>query len=382
MYIRGMRCEKNMKKKRLKYLDFIRGIAVLLVIYGHLIDVGTWATTIPDVINEANNINLPLIPSDTQNLWKFGLFLLNSASVQTAIVGVFFFFFLTGCLIPDSLERTPNPIVFLINRFFRIFPTLWVCMLCLCVTVYWLQGVVFTPARIIATLTMLYKVMAIPTISGVLWTLSIELFFYVLCAIIHKFTYKRIYFILIVTLSLVILGPFENYYLDGIITNLKWITIILCGGTFNLVKHDGWNNAKAAFHMLGVICLSFICFNIYAYRFGDNTTYIHMSTWIFAFTVFFTVLYFYTICPKWFDSKWLIPLYKLAELGFPIYLLHVAVGFPIMYSLRTLGVMPLMLPFIGAGISILIAKIISIVVEKPSINLAKRIADMIVRGEN
>ena len=40
----------NRMKSRYQYLDFIRGIAVLLVMYGHLISVGTGALEIPETI--------------------------------------------------------------------------------------------------------------------------------------------------------------------------------------------------------------------------------------------------------------------------------------------------------------------------------------------
>jgi len=367
---------QNTTKKRYRYLDFIRGIAVFLVLYGHLVGTGTWASTIPDVINDLNNVNLPIIGSNTQNLYWFSSFLYTSGSVETAVVGVFLFFLLTGCLIPDSLERYPNPVAFLINRFFRIFPTFWVCMIVLCIVVYTFQGITFSITRIIATMTMMYKILSIPVISGVLWTLSIELFFYVLCAIVRKFTFKKIYLILLVTLILIYFCPSGNYHIDGIVTDLKWISIVLCGVTFNLVQREfKVGNVSAAFHMMFVTILSFICFNVYAHTFGDGTTYPLLSTWLFAFAFFYFTVFFNSCMPDVFDKKVFDPLYKLAELCFPIYLIHVAVGLTIMYQLRLMGWAPALLPFIGAAISILLAKLISWAVEKPSLYLSKKIVN-------
>lgn len=359
-------------KKRLRYLDFIRGIAVFLVLYGHLVDVSTYAPSIPDVINEINNVNLPMIGVDTHKLYLFSSFLFNSASIQTAVVGVFLFFLLTGCLIPDSLERYPNPLSFLLNRFLRIFPTFWACLIVLCIVVYAFQGISFSMTRIIATMAMMHKMLGIPTISGVLWTLSIELFFYVLCAIVRKFTFRNIYFILLVTLVMIYLCPSGNYHLDGIITDLKWVSIILCGVTFNLVQREfKAGNVKAIFHMIFVIIISFTCFNVYVHTFGDDTTYPHMSTWIFAFAIFYFAVFINSCMPEFFDKKIFLPLYKIAELCFPIYILHVAVGLSIMYQLRIMGLAPILLPFIGAAISIFLAQCISWIIEKPSMHLSK-----------
>lgn len=367
------------KKKRLRYLDFVRGVAVLLVMYGHLVDVCTYAPTVPDVINEINNINLPIIPPDTHGLWHLSTFLLYSGGVQTAVMGVFLFFLLTGCLIPDSLDRYSNPVAFLVNRFLRIFPTLWVCMIVLCISVYFFQGISFPWIRILATLTMTSKTLMIPVISGVLWTLSIELFFYVLCAIIRKFTLKRVYIVLISTIIMVYLCPSGNYYIDGVVTDLKWISIILCGVTFNLVQREfKAGNRKGVYHMAVIMLLSFICFHVYAHSFGDDTTYPRLSTWIFAFSIFYAAMFFNWCVPELFEKKLFIPLYKLAELCFPIYLIHVAVGIPIMYKLHMGGWPSGALPFVGGGVSVALAWLVNRIVENPSLTLSRYVVNHIM----
>lgn len=42
---------EGMASDRLRYLDFLRGIAVILVMARHFIDVATWGTEIPGVIH-------------------------------------------------------------------------------------------------------------------------------------------------------------------------------------------------------------------------------------------------------------------------------------------------------------------------------------------
>ena len=87
-----------MASDRLRYLDFLRGIAVMLVMAGHFIDVATWATEIPGVIHPSNIGMLPITPTDTQNYWRTSVFLVESGGVQNAIVGVVFFFHLNRML--------------------------------------------------------------------------------------------------------------------------------------------------------------------------------------------------------------------------------------------------------------------------------------------
>lgn len=363
-------------QKRYKYLDFVRGVAVLLVLYGHLVCVGTWALEIPETINEINNVNLPIIPSEYQGLWKFDSFLISSAATQSAIVGVFLFFLLTGYLIPDSLEKYSSPIRFLINRFYRIFPTLWICEFILCIVLYISQGISFSWSRILATMFMMNKILKITTISSVLWTLSIELFFYILCAVLQKFSIVKIYAILFITYILISIGPSKNYYMDGIVTNMKWISIVLCSVTFRLAEkeHEIGNNHLVK-HILFVPVISFVCFNLYANNFGDDSTYFHLGTYILAFSIFFGAVSLNKYAPNIFDNLLLKPVYKLAEICLPLYLTHVAVGLPLMYQLKMWGFFPSLIPFIAAGISIFLAQVINWCMEKPCKKMEKVCAD-------
>ena len=61
---------EGMASDRLRYLDFLRGIAVILVMARHFIDVATWGTEIPGVIHPSNIGMLPITPTDTQNYWR------------------------------------------------------------------------------------------------------------------------------------------------------------------------------------------------------------------------------------------------------------------------------------------------------------------------
>lgn len=228
---------KGMVSERLRYLDFLRGIAVILVMAGHFIDVATWGTEIPGVIHPNNIGMLPITPTDTQQYWRTSVFLVDSGGVQNAIVGVVFFFILTGCFIPDSLNHYGRK-KFLINRFFRIFPTLWVCMIIDGIVVYILQGIQFSINTWLLTMCGLWKVFNVAPVSGVLWTLDIELFFYLFCTAIGKFSLRRVYFMYIGIIIAVLMLPSDNYWICLIAGNLKWMSLILVGVCFNLVQKN------------------------------------------------------------------------------------------------------------------------------------------------
>ncbi|GAA2082626.1 acyltransferase family protein [Actinomadura alba] len=101
--------------------------------------------------------------------------------------GVLVFFLISGYIVPASLERHGRVRDFWIGRFFRIYPLLTV--VCFVGIVPYLLGVrglrldleEHDPViAILAHVTMLQDVLAVPNTINVLWTLSYEMAFYLL----------------------------------------------------------------------------------------------------------------------------------------------------------------------------------------------------------
>ncbi|GAA2452348.1 acyltransferase [Actinomadura vinacea] len=103
-------------------------------------------------------------------------------------VGVLLFFLVSGYIIPASLERTGSLRRFWISRLFRIYPLLIAVL-----TATLLLGVTgLSPLRqglgesseplgaVLAHLTMMQDLLAVPSALNVLWTLSYEMVFYLL----------------------------------------------------------------------------------------------------------------------------------------------------------------------------------------------------------
>lgn len=74
---------------RLQFLDYARGIAVLLVAYGHLVSVATRAPKIPSVF--PSNADLPILDASSHSLWMLERLFYKYIGAQTAIVGVLLF---------------------------------------------------------------------------------------------------------------------------------------------------------------------------------------------------------------------------------------------------------------------------------------------------
>ena len=138
--------------KRLAYLDALRGIAALMVVFTHLY--------------------APIIG----HVWVLDYL------IDPGKLGVLWFFMISGVVIPFSLKPGPDgPRRFLISRFMRLYPAYWLSLLVFLVMLRLTGGEFPGWPQIIANLTMVQAAMGFDDVIGLYWTLFIEVVFYALC---------------------------------------------------------------------------------------------------------------------------------------------------------------------------------------------------------
>lgn len=142
---------------RMHYLDALRGIAALMVVFFHYV-------LAPGVNFGVTGRTFITIISDYMDLGR---------------IGVVVFFAISGFIIPTSLNHhSPHPVrKFLISRLFRLYPLYWVSII-LCLAV---STPVPSSYTIAANFTMVQGFLLAPEINGAAWTLAIELIFYAVC---------------------------------------------------------------------------------------------------------------------------------------------------------------------------------------------------------
>jgi peptidoglycan/LPS O-acetylase OafA/YrhL len=142
--------------RRLAWLDALRGIAVLSVVYEHF---GARV--------------LPWVHAAVFSVFDPGLY------------GVLVFFLISGYIMPASLERRGSVRTFWISRLFRLFP-LFACVIAitLLLHVFGLTGLQGTnhnvAAAVLSHLFMLNDLLGGTNLIVVTWTLSYEMVFYLL----------------------------------------------------------------------------------------------------------------------------------------------------------------------------------------------------------
>jgi len=161
--------------RRLDYIDSVRGIAALAVVYFHL---------------------ALLLRTAGRSPWDFVFF---TDIVDAGKLGVVAFFIVSGMVIPHSLTReAANPIKrFAVRRFFRLYPAYWLSALLALLGLYLMDGKDWPGpfflwrgdgapvwSTFLVNLAMLQRFLGVPDMIGLYWTLQVELIFYLLCALV------------------------------------------------------------------------------------------------------------------------------------------------------------------------------------------------------
>ena len=132
-------------------------------------------------------------------------------------IGVVAFFCISGFLIPFTVESTHS---FLVRRASRILPAFWLSIPITMLAIWLSDGRVFNIQTISLNVLMLPRFLGDSSISGVYWTLEIEVLFYALCAALFLFGVIRsaTWLLAITTIGLV-----TFFVLPAMLAKLKWV---------------------------------------------------------------------------------------------------------------------------------------------------------------
>ncbi|MEV6350323.1 acyltransferase [Actinoplanes sp. NPDC051851] len=147
-----------MPSPRLGWLDALRAVAVLLVIYAHL---SRYVFT--------------------------GLRALTAEWLNAGVAGVMLFFLVSGYIIPASLERHGSLRAFWTSRIFRLYPMYLVAIAAMVL----FDGASLSVSDALSHGTMLPFLLGTPLITAVLWTLTYEMAFYLLVTALFTFRLHR-----------------------------------------------------------------------------------------------------------------------------------------------------------------------------------------------
>lgn len=358
------------KNKTVKSIALYRFVAMILVVTGHLITVATYSYEIVDVIN--GPLESPILP--TNFLASFDGSLATTFHTNFGSLAVVMFFIASGYLISMMMDRYSR-LEFGVNRVFSIFPTLWASVILVALVVYVSQGIVYSWADLLGSMFPF-----IPRTSGtfvtlVLWTLQIEIKFYLLAFIFWKNRKDLVVYGYIITIFVALFyyeyrSPWVHTQMyDLLFMCFSYIGVIIEMGTREKVKREGNMYCTIA----ACILLNLILFKTSTYIFSeDYAFYSSCTTHVIPVLILSMFMWIERKYPKALIH---IPkfVYGASKLSMPVYCTHVGCGLTVMYWLSRKGC--------GLGVTVLggyitaflIAMIIYYLCTQPSISWMKKI---------
>jgi peptidoglycan/LPS O-acetylase OafA/YrhL len=361
------------------FAQAIRGVACLMVVWAHLAQLFALA---PGLAGQ-----LALFPPLAGLLRPAYLGLtdfLESWHVSLAMLGVALFFLTSGFVIPLSLERHA-PRAFFLRRFFRLYPTLWTALFLILALLAFQSrshGLTFPfGARAIASNALLLNTYTgAPFVEAVCWTLVVEEMFYAVCAACAwggVLARPGALLLLGLGLSVLALGLGPLYppnalprwpaLRSGLSTSATFVTYILIGVVLHHLYRRTWRPRQGVPLILCLFALHAVC-----YRHGPmqaRTEAMYLTSTGLALGLFAALLAARDRVP------YLRLLDRLADVSYPLYLIHATTGYALMRTLylRT-GSLELALA-VTLAVVLAAATLLHHLVERPANDLGRRLAE-------
>ena len=351
-------------KNRFAYLDVFRGGAALAVCIQHMF--GYIYSTV-DKLHPLYSMT-KIIVVDSVN---WGLF------------GVILFFLVSGFIIPNSLKKGTPLRHFFISRMFRLYPAYWFVLALIFITAGYLghtQGH-YSYGQLMANMTMMPKLFGASEMSGIFWTLFIEILFYTCCVVLFKLNWLNkplviglvvIGLNLVTPLSIVLNKLFQlNIPIQFMLFHLSFL---FAGNLLRLAYVEGDQSSKY-FSKVFIFILMFtipistgLLFNVPE---ATQKGFVVFSAWsvVNAF-ILAMIIFLYAICLKNLNNKFML---GLGEISYSLYLFHMLCFVIVMKFIPPNNWFnSLLFILISAVLAYFVAKIVFKYIEHPSILMGKK----------
>lgn len=214
---------------RIQYLDGLRGIAILLVVFYHAFS--RWGE---------------LLPYGSQ---------FSNILFEQGFLGVQLFFLISGFVILMTLDKTPSFSNFVYRRWLRLFPAMLICSVVIFISAGLfdarpngeVQVINLVPGLLFIEPYWLEKAFGVPfqSIESAFWSLYVEFKFYVIAACLYFFIKDKI-------LVFSLFGLFVFWVIVNILNNIAGNPIIyalFALSTHLSLSYFGWFASGACFYL-------------------------------------------------------------------------------------------------------------------------------------
>lgn len=304
--------------ERYAYIDVLRGIAALMVVYHHVAEV---------------NLN----PAFQTHWLEKAIIIFFTQTIEIGAIGVCIFLMISGFVVPFSLFRYQNnPIKnFIGHRVFRLYPAYWLSVPLGLIFVYWRLGVENGGQEInwlmaIINLSMLQDFFGVKSVMGQYWTLTLELLFYAICIALFATkrlsSFKAIVLILISFFILRKIAPsipnIDKKTLE-MIRNLHYLGFMFFGLFYRkwLLENDKKSGKQAAWILVITLLTFGATTNIMNFVRGDTVALQEQVHHIIAISIFFSFTHIHRISNAFGVF--------LGKISYSIYLFHPVIFYPL-----------------------------------------------------
>lgn len=373
---------RNLQSGKIVFADTLRGLAAILVVFGHYLGVFWFGREIV-----AAQVNVSPVPASIETP-AFAYWFNGPLYINYSIFGVALFFLVSGFVIPFSLRRL-NGLAFLVGRFFRLVPTYaagFTVTLCSIAFATWYFGGAwqYTMSHVVVqyllgTRDLIWS----PNIDPVIWTLEVEVKFYIVCALMAPLFRKLspLVFLAPIAISLAsymfwtsTTGNFGDGYAYTVpfvlSTSGLYIVFMFIGVAF----HYWYIGRLSAFAATGIAATLFSMVMLLWTQAKSIPPFLdHVPSYAYAVLAFLVL----SQCERFLKGR---VFGFAAKISYPLYVTHCAFGYVMMRVLLDLSISPAIALIITCATVTVIAYAIHKLVEAPSHVMGKRASTLVMQG--
>jgi len=362
---------------RIEFANSLRGIAALMVVVSHYFGF-FWRGR--DVV--AGQSHMPILPIDQFPSPIYSPWLNVVPHVHWGNFGVALFFLVSGFVIPLSFQRASG-IAFLVGRLFRLWPTYVAATSATLLSVF--LGVTYfglawpyTASQVaINSVIGLRDLAWSRPIDGVIWTLEVEVKFYLICAVAGPLlrSYSKVVFLVPVLLFVPALLFWHSAAANGeaagyaytipfsLANCAQYIIFMFAGVAFQFTYMKRLRPAELVFLVIGLLAMLGI---LWASARGIASTELY-SDYLLAVIVFALSMRHRTV----FSGGPVVSFF--ANISYPLYVCHCVAGYVGLRALLNAGADVWIAQAVVFAAAISLAWIIHVVIERPTHRLGREV---------
>jgi len=368
----------NSAGSRVAFANSLRGFAALSVIISHYYGV-FWKE--PAAVSAL--LHVPALPNANLSVPIYIHVLQFSSLFNWGPFGVALFFLISGFVIPSALQKT-TAAQFVITRMFRILPT-YAVGLAVSLGVIYLGGWYFehpfpfqAEEIFVHFIPGIRDILGTTNIDGIIWTLEIEVKFYLICLLIKPWFNTKSLKVFLIPVGLCVLSWMMGRLLHKVpddcpqmhrlmlvaIYAAPYLVFMFIGVAFHYLYHKIISAEKALVVMAGLFLMFLLL-----WRVGPYQSLLPIM-WNYGFALFlFVVAYTH---PAKFAGNRLSDF--LSEISYPLYVFHAITGYMALRILIDKGCPAWLALSVVTTAILLLSWLVSQFIERPALRLGKSIA--------